>query len=241
MGLGGALNKINTIRGTTDVGKLLAHTLFPNEFEYYLISFELLDSGANYKVTDRLIFPVMPDRIDIGKVKATTIKKSFAGIVSYTNNSFEPINISLQGSFGKKMRLLIGNKRTDEVKDNLGGKLKALAGSTFFPSVKSGYGTLKNLERIFEKATSNGTDGKPYIVNFYNLSFNQAFVVKFNSLNVSQSIEKNMIWDYAMQMTAIAPAEGTSVLGIASGALLAASMNVINNKIGNVVSDIRSR
>jgi hypothetical protein len=240
MGVGAALNKLNLLRGQTDIGKLTAHTLFPNEFEYYLISFELLDSGNNQKVTDRLIFPVMPENIEISQMKATTIKKSFGGVIAYTNNAFEPITITMNGTFGRRMRLLIGNKRTDEVKDNALGKLKALAGSTFFPSVKSGYGVLKSLERIYEKATTNGSSNKPYIVNFYNLSFNQAFVVKFNSFSVNQSLESNTVWHYSLQLTAVAPAEGSSILGIASGALLSAGMNVINNKLNNVVSDIRS-
>ena len=126
MGVAAALNKANLLRGQTDVGKLTAHTLFPNEFEYYLISFELLDSGASHKVTDRFIFPVMPDRIEIGKMKTTTIKKSFGGVIAYTNNAFETIPISITGSFGRRFRLLVGNKRTDEVSDTFGGKLKAL-------------------------------------------------------------------------------------------------------------------
>lgn len=222
-----------------DSGKLIAHTLFPNDFEYYMMSLELLDSGDNYRVTDRFLFPVNPDRIEIIDPKITTIRKTFGGIVSYTNDSFVPKLITLTGTFGRRFRLLVGNKITDDTTNSV-DKLRQFAGKPFVPNVKTGYGSLRTLQRIYDKATKTASRGKPYIVNFYNLSYNQSFAVKFLELRVSQSKENNMLWDYSLVMKAVAPSENIKVLGDKVSSLRSGSFNLVNTKIAQVLSDVES-
>jgi len=77
----------------TDSGKLLMHTLFPDEFEFYMMGFELIDSETRL-VTDRLVFPVNPDAIDMGLGKITNIKKTASGMTVLSNNSFVPVPIN---------------------------------------------------------------------------------------------------------------------------------------------------
>ena len=134
----------------TESGKLAAHSLFPDDFEYYLMALELVDGSGI--PTDRFVFPVMPNSINMSEEKITTIKKTASGITTFTNNGFTPKQISISGTFGRRFRLLIGNKATFDEGDLL-SSVENIAGSVFVPNIKTGYGALKLLERIYEKST----------------------------------------------------------------------------------------
>src|SRR6478735_5107708 len=81
------------------VGKQVINSLFPNDFEYYLIAFELVDSKL--RTVDYLTFPILPDSITESKLELTNIKKSAGGITSITTPTFVPRDISIRGNFGR--------------------------------------------------------------------------------------------------------------------------------------------
>lgn len=222
----------------SDNGKLIAHSLFPDEFEFYMMGFELIDNTeGERRVTDRFIFPVNPENIKINKRKIMTLGKSAGGISAFINNSFEPVKINITGTFGRKFRLLFGNK--EDLSSQAEGPYTGNQGQTkeFVPNVKTGYGALKRLERLYEKATK-AKEGAPYFVIFYNLAFNEAFFVEIEAFQPSMSTQRNMIWEYALSMTAVAPA--TSSLGRLRGKLKGGAIKLANERI-NRTADLANR
>lgn len=186
-------------------GKITLHNLYPEEFEYYMMAFEI---EGDRGIEDRFLFPVMPSRIQIQDQKVTNIRRTNAGTTVLSDNSFTHKAISISGTFGRKMRLLFGSFETRDAKDfSAGAKLQ------FDPNVKTGYGLVKRLERIYHKSTRlagqvGKNNNRPYRVYFYNLSYDQRYLVEILDFSASQSEDSNMIWNYSMTMRAVAPIEG---------------------------------
>ena len=220
----------------TDAGRLFAHTLFPNDFEYYLFAFELID-GDSGKVTDRFVFPVNPSSESIDKNNIIGIQKSHTGITSYVNNSFVPKPISISGTFGRKFKLMSFNKRT-----TTSSEVKGISDvvADFIPDIKTGYGAIKSMERILEKSRQETEKGSPYYLLFYNLSFNQAYVVEYTNLNVSQTIDNNMMWNYSLNMTAVADAYSVSTFKdrLVNSGVLVSSMGHIDKVLNSTSEQI---
>src|SRR3970040_403030 len=85
--------------GSITQGKILLNNLYPQEFEYYMMAFEI--EGEN-GIEDRFIFPVMPSSISIKDTKTTNIRRTKAGTTILSDNSFTHKMISISGSFGGK-------------------------------------------------------------------------------------------------------------------------------------------
>ena len=92
--------KLFNLKGS--LGSAGLHNLYPNEFEYYTISLELMDS--NKKTTDFFVFPITPQSIKVSKTQIKTIKKSQFGISTYKNSTFSPLGINLTGNFGRALK-----------------------------------------------------------------------------------------------------------------------------------------
>jgi hypothetical protein len=79
----------------------------------------------------------------------------------------------------------------------------------FDPGIKTGFGCVKMMQAIISK--SNGVDksGLPFKLFFYNMALGESYlvVVPPAGLNLSQNLQRNMIWEYNLSMTAIAPLE----------------------------------
>lgn len=199
MAISNVRNKRNRLLRT--LGEIGLHSLFPNDFEYYACSLELRDSFG-FPV-DMLVFPVMPDSIRESETAVVNIKKSAFGVVSLFNPSFIPFDISISGQFGKKLRVLLG-----------GGFLSLGVPLTkgeynppiFNTRIKTGYGVIKVLERIYR--TSQGLDsaGLPFKLFFFNLALNSSYLVELKHFEKSMTIQTNRVWQYSLQMKAIAPA-----------------------------------
>lgn len=210
----------------TSSGRALLHATAPDDFEYYLMGFEVVN-GSNI-VTDRFVMPVLPENITINNQKIINIKKTAAGISSYQNNTFEPISISLNGTFGRRFRLTLGNfQSTDDQSTN----------KPFQLNVKTGYGLAKELERIYKKNGQLDGNNVPFRINFYNYAFNQSFVVEFNNLQFRQSQDKNVMWYYSLNMTAVAPAE---IGGFQSTFNQALKVDTANKAIDSLTRDARN-
>jgi hypothetical protein len=202
----------------------LLHALFPNDFEFYSIAFELINKLG--VPTDRFILPVMPDSIEISKRKITNVRKTAQGVSVLTNNSFVPIDIKISGSFGRKFKMMVGSYEMPNLADGLPTSIP------FAGTVKTGYGAVKMLERLYEKST-RASNGKTNRLIFYNLAFNQQYAVKILNFQASQSVSENMIWRYSMTIQAISPSG--NVIGRAAKAMEMMGFASINNRLNKTV------
>lgn len=203
---------------TSAIGRAGLNALFPAEFDYYLMAFELVDSTG--KTIDLLILPILPENYSQVENQYTNIKKTAGGFAVLTTDNFTPKDITLSGSFGRKLRILTGTllpnsnflkystevgvfSNTDAKDNSFGGKVKKAVLSA---RIKTGYGTLKILQSICDKANLLDNYGFPMKLYFYNASLGESYLVKINELILSQNQnDSNMMWKYNLKMTAIAP------------------------------------
>jgi hypothetical protein len=193
-----------------DVGRAGLHVLGPENFEYYMCSLSL--RNRNMEEVAYMSFPIMPNNIMESKQAVASVTKTNKGMVTQFNSSFNPVDISIQGTFGRKLRLILGNK--EFVPEATAAFAKAqkffngniginggIAGTDLL--IKSGYGLTKMMQRILDAAYENGDDG-PYLVVFTNYAFNTSYVVEPLQRSFSQSTENNMMWFYNVEMKAVA-------------------------------------
>lgn len=243
---------------TANASKAALQNLFPNEFEYYLCTLELLNAN-DLQVLEYLSFPIMPDSLRISENKIQSITKTTEGIVVLENDSFIPKQISLNGNFGRRIRLVDTEMRLPESSDNINSKLVKngfIKPNIFNNSIKSGYGAIKVLERILNNS-STSYNNKPTILVFHCYAMNISYIVQLINQNYSQSKQSNMIWEYNIQFTAVAPIDGiltqddykktlskflkkdvlrkgaNSVLSFTYGETMKAS-NVLLNRVGKI-------
>lgn len=187
------------------VGRAGLHALAPDNFEYYLCSLELLDSAGNTK--GFLSFVVMPNNYLESRTQIATVTKTQSGVSTLFNSSFVPRDISIQGTFGRKLRLLIGSKEVKDKDDKsvpfFNGQFAKVAGQEIL--VKSGYGLTKMLQKMVDMSFKLDDNGLPHIMLFSNYSLNTNYVVEILQDSYSQSIENNMLWFYSLEMKAVAP------------------------------------
>lgn len=184
-----------------DGSKALLHSTFPNDVEYYLCSIELLEiiNGSEPKTFEYFTFPIMPENIKISDSKVQTTSKTLEGVVVIENNTFTPKTITINGNFGRKIKMLNLELSFDSQRQEFANFKEANS------EIKTGYGVMKRLQRIIENS-SYLLNGNPILAMFYCYAFNAHYVVQFNSNSFEQSVSKNMIWEYNLNMTAIAPA-----------------------------------
>lgn len=198
MSINSVKNKI--IDSLAQVGRAALHANFPDDIEYYSIALELLDH--NDKIVDILVFPILPSSLAISEQPNTNIKRTGGGTAVLFNSSFQPFNISLSGNFGRKFRFLIGQAEVLGVAFRFNFR-----GNEFDTQIKSGYGTTKVLERILKSSIRTDEQQRPFKMIFHNMAFNQSHVVEVLSYGFNQDDSRsNMIWNYQIQLRAIAPA-----------------------------------
>jgi hypothetical protein len=185
---------ISATRSTiVETGKAALHAMAPNDYEYYLCSLELYDSSL--QKVGFLSFVVMPNQIIENHTPIQTITKTHGGIVTTFNQSFNPIDINISGTFGKKFRLVNGLQ--DPIDLSVGKINKSKVGT------KSGYGLIKVLEHILKESNKTDALGKPTILIFNNYAFNTHYVVEVTGYTFQQSYEQNMMWNYQINMRAV--------------------------------------
>lgn len=195
---------INDAIGAAEkLGMAGLHAIAPDNYEFYMCSLELLDISKNQK--GFITFPVMPNNISESRSPIQSQTKTKSGIVTVFNDSFSPINISFNGTFGRKLRIVGGI--TEPSNDKWGNFFNGTIGSaSWLPnSVKTGYGLIKLMEKIIDKANELDENGYPYILIFNNYSFNSSYVVDVISRSFNQGVENNMMWFYSVQLKAVAP------------------------------------
>ncbi len=192
-----------------NIGRAALHSLAPDDFEYYLCSLELLDSTGNTK--GFMFFTVMPNNITESKTQIASISKTNKGISVLFNSTFVPRDISIQGTFGRKIRLLIGVKEPQDVSKIpfFGGNLGLnVEGDSV---IKTGYGLVKMMKSIVDESFKVDKNGNACILIFNNYAFNTHYVVEVMQSSFSQNVENNMLCYYNLEMKAVAPASAVKI------------------------------
>jgi len=231
-----ARSAINTI------GRSALHSLAPDNFEYYMCSLELLDSSGNTK--GFMTFVIMPNNIMETKTQIVSITKTNRGISTLFNSTFVPRDISIQGTFGRKFRLLTGMKEAEDV-----SKISYFGGNLGFSLlqnnvlINTGYGLTKMLKSMIDKSFELDTDKNPCILIFNNYALNTHYVVEVIQSAFSQSVENNMLWYYNLEMKAVAPAEAIKRQDQDSDKKYFGTVasNAIAKSIGGLLSDIAEK
>jgi len=246
------------VRLAADIGRATLHQLFPKDFEYYMIALELVDGRGN--TIDYLAFPILPSSITKSENKRINIKKSYKSTLVLTSTAFTPQDISIRGNFGRGFKILIGAK---EILSGLAFYNSTKAGifeltqmtnrsllsptNQFSTFVKTGYGVTKLLQSIIHKSDGSDSNG-PYRLYFYNFALGESYlvVVPAKALTLEQNESNmNMIWNYSLNLTAIAPLElvkgaqsVTSNSRILGANILQNTVNSVGRDVANYVSTV---
>ncbi len=202
-----------------EVGKRALAIVYPKDFNYYLMTLELVDSDGI--TVDLFVFPIMPSEISEEKTEITTVKKSAKGITSIKTSTFIPRTINISGDFGRNFKIVVGNEINNSfsslyltstgdgifTKENLSKNGIKVLESTFSKVIKTGYGCTKILEAIVDKSLGLDAKGKPFNLFLYNPGLGNNYLVNVKSFKLHQDIQSNMIWKYNLTMTAIARLE----------------------------------
>jgi hypothetical protein len=180
------------------LGKGIMHSKFPNDFELYMFALELVDMKTQ-KTINYFVFPIMPSNISISRNFQNNIKKTQGGINFSKTTVFQPFQLKINGSFGRNFKFNLGNNYNDLIaffdkdKEN---------NAEFNNSFKTGYGSCKLLEKIILNSRKISETG-PFGFYAYNLAFNQKLIVEASSLEFSQDMSSNMIWNYSLSFDVI--------------------------------------
>ncbi len=203
------------------VGKAGMTALYPDEFEYYLVAFEILDSQGD--TVNYFSFPVMPASLKESHHEINNVKKTAGGVAVIDNGTFVPVNISMAGTFGRSFKVLA--KASNEGLKNL----RALGFNNFHnfefnTLLKKGYGCIKIIESIKDQSKQLDSYDKPHKLIFYNPVQGNNYLVKFVDFVHYQDMANNMIPRYELSLKAIGRLgeEGEGVLDLAAN--LGASM-----------------
>ena len=194
------------------IGKPAMNLKYPKEFELYVIALELTD--INFNTLSYFIFPINPSSLEETEVKITNIRKTLAGITVLRNPTFVPTNIALSGSFGRNFKVVLNEKTEDFIHSFINplGVIttkSALKGAEqiFDERIKTGYGCIKILEDIIQKSTQLDNDGNMMRLIFHNPALGNSYLVEPGNLTFRMNEQTNMIWNYSLQLTSVAPLE----------------------------------
>ena len=225
----------------------LLNTLYPRDFEAYMIAFELCDSRG--KTLDYMTFPIMPNDITVDESMPVSIQNTFGGVSAVSANVYTSKNISINGSFGRNMKIL---SRSNNALGSLISALSISSRSTvertyglsqiiphteaeLSKTFKTGYGCCKVLQSILNKAYDVDTWGAVNKLYFYNMALGESYLIKPINFKLNQNMSSNAIWNYSLQMQTICPLyldKGNgSVIGRALNGVVNASLNGLLNKI----------
>lgn len=232
----------NALNAAMTVGKSALHTVSPDNYEYYMCSLELRASSTNTQV-GFISFIVMPNNITESIQPIQTQTKTKNGLVTLFNASFTPVNISIQGTFGRKFRLVTGlvDPNAEKAKkwtNFFNGNLASVAGIGV--GVKSGYGMTRVLKYILDMTNELDENGRPHILLYNNYSFNSSYVVDVINYEFNQSTENNMMWFYNFVLKAVAPGSAVTTNEQMNGKLLSSvTSNSIAQGLTNLVNDMK--
>lgn len=187
---------------------------FPEEFEYYSVALEVcsVDAQGNEKVISYINFPTMPSSLSKSVEYLSTVKKTGSGVFVMRNTSFKPFQISIQGTFGAKLRyvdtqgyLSAPSSATAVTTQQVSVNTTVDQNKLFSQNIKTGYGTLKIVEKMLELA-HNSTNDIPNRLYWYNFAFNDMYLVEPIRFSPRQDRSTNGMWQYSLELQALAKA-----------------------------------
>ena len=227
-----------------NVAATLLSTLFPKDFEAYMIALELCDGEG--KTIDYMTFPIMPDEISSDENMPVTIKSTFGGVVSVSSNIFTPKQISLNGSFGRNIKVVSRNKNAVSLlKDTISVGIKKQFERTYgvdsviykepelSPTFKTGYGCCKLLQSIINRSYDTDSKGRTNKLYFYNMALGESYVVKAVNFRMNQNMSTNAIWNYSLQLQAVCPVylDNDEKFKVSLGSSVTSSINALVNSL----------
>ena len=235
-------------------GRAALNALYPFDIEVYIMALELTNGIGD--TIDYLAFPIMPDQITKTEPTRTSIKKTSGGITVLTSNSFVPQEIQIKGTFGRSFKVLLSPKEPassgvafstsagvyDLTQANTRTSSVVFRPPFFNVGVKTGYGAIRILKSIINKANGVDESGQPFRLYFYNLALGESHLVAVPpaGLTVQQTLDKNMVWSYTVNLTTLAPLEalanqsGPSSLSTVLGtAVIQQGINTVGNTLVN--------
>lgn len=189
-------------------GREYAHSLYPNEIEFYACALELVDGED--QTTDFFVLPVMPSSYTHTEISQASIDKTMAGVVVVNNPTFIPFDIVMSGTFGRRFKRIETRLPENSVPGRVSEKA-IVVDRVFDYEYKTGYGCYKILEDLFRRAQKTDSFYNPNKLFFYNLSLNHQYLVEPISLSPSQSqSDSSGTWNYSLTIKTIAPASAVN-------------------------------
>lgn len=230
----------------------LMHVMSPFNYEYYLSAFELVDS--NGRTVMYFQFPLNPQSITVSEQRGHDIQRTFSSVVVTDSDTFVPTIIDISGNFGRELKVMALNKSgrteigtaaamiseeftTDAIHNTYRARKwsKMIGANTL---VMTGYGAIKMMQIITSCDTLLGKDNQPFKLIFHNYSAGDSMWVKVKNLQIKQSLDSNMIWNYTCNMDAIAPAEYVCGIFSKKKALKMMAIGVANRTISDVAKKV---
>lgn len=210
----------------------LLHSLYPSEFELYMVSLELTDFED--KVEDYFTFPINPSMISKVEPTTKTIERTFGGVIVNKSGSFTPQDLVIKGNFGRDFQILVRNKVL-----NFNSILKQTTSfgvnpEEFSSTIKTGYGSLKILQGIC-KRSNQVIDGKPMKLYFHNFMLGESYLVEVIDFSSDMNMSSNMIWNYSLKMKILTPIN----IGV-SRRLSLGLTSIVQKTISNVTKSIKN-
>jgi hypothetical protein len=249
MGVQAAIAQRNGLLNS--IGRSGLNMKYPDEFELYVIALELTDE--NFITQQYFVFPINPSSIEETEPKLTNIRKTLGGITVLRNTTFVPTQISLSGTFGRNFKVLIGEKYEDflhgfALRDGRSAKtglpqfdqtIGNGAKDLFDNRIKTGYGCIKILEDIIQQSTQIDANGSMRRLIFHNPALGNSYLVEPGTLTFKMNEQSNMIWNYSLQLTSVAPLESIfSSDAIKSAAKELAVSGYIQKKVNKTINSL---
>lgn len=200
------------------VGRAALSGLFPRDFEYYMVALELTTFEGD--TIDFFSFPIMPSQISKSENVRTSVYSTLGGITVINSDTFTPQDLTITGDFGRAFKIVLGDLNKDAVtfrgvkfsnskgvyySDEVNAKFNKKIPDFNF-ALKSGYGCLKMLQSIINRAISHD-EGRSFRLYFYNLGLGESYLVvpTKTPLTMNMNENKNMIWNYTLNLQIVAP------------------------------------
>ena len=247
------LNKYQDL--VVNIGRAAASTLYPMEFEYYLCALELTTYEG--ETIEYFCWPIMPSSITKNESNRTQIKKTYSGVTVIDSKSYTPTEISLKGNFGRSFKILIDSglptlfkafrfsiKNGINNNSDLDQSKLTQNPIQFEVAIKTGFGCVSILRSIINKASGTDDKGHPFKLFFYNPSLGESYLVvpsPGNPLVISlNDSNNNMIHQYSLNLTAIAPISGHTLQGNNSSNVDILSPDIVQKSVSTFVSIVRT-
>ena len=229
----------------SSLGRSGLNILFPNDFEYYMLSLELVTFDD--RTIDYFAFPVMPENITKTEYKRINIKKAQSSTTVINSKAFIPSDIVIKGSFGRQFKTLISPSRFTAIQYSIAnGMFKSYqldpgfvnkVPAQFLPFVKTGYGAVKILQAIIDKSDGIDSQGKSFKLYMYNPTLGENYLVvpSKTPLVLEQNETNNMIWEYTLNLSIVAPLDAFSKEDRTSSTKIlgASALQNVVNKFGS--------